>query len=156
MNEYLRTSSDWNNIEKNVNLAVKHVDDNFQLTLVPVVSGLNVRYLDNLIYWWKKTLGDKRCVIKPIILTWPRSMSINVLPKKYIMKSKQSLINVINDCNLDYKSDFQNVFDLLDNHDFSTRANNKLKEEFLYFQEAVNKDYLKQFSYLFEQDDIPL
>lgn len=154
LNEYLRTSSDWNNIEKNVNLAVQHLSDKFFLTLVPVVSGLNVRDLDKLIYWWKKTVGDNRCVINPIILTWPRSMSINVLPKKYVMQAKQSLITAINECGLDYESDFQNVFDLLDNHEFSARANRKLKEEFLYFTEAVNKDYLTKFDYLFEENDI--
>lgn len=151
LNEYLRTSSDWSVIEKNVNAAVKYLDDkSFYLTLVPVVSGLNVKDLSKLIYWWKEKIGNNRCVIKPIILTWPRSMAINVLPKKYIEEAKSSLMIAHKDCNLNWESDFYNVYKLLDDHQFSQRANNKLKEEFTYFSEAVNKDYFKFFNFLFE------
>lgn len=151
LNEYLRTSSNWNDIENNINLAIKNVSNNFYLTLVPVVSGLNIRYLHELIYWWRDKVGqNNRCVIKPIPLVAPRSMSTNVLPKKYIDEIKQSLTNAIQDCKLDPESNFENIFNLLDNHEFSPRANTKLKEEFEYFKEAVNKDYFTKFNYLFE------
>jgi hypothetical protein len=151
LNEYLRTSSNWNDIENNINLAIKNVSSNFYLTLVPVVSGLNIRYLHELIYWWRNKVGqNNRCAINPILLVAPRSMSTNVLPKKYIDEIKKSLTTAIQDCKLDSESNFENVFNLLDNHEFSYRASTKLKEEFEYFKEAVNKDYFTKFNYLFE------
>jgi len=151
LNEFLRTGSNWDTIEKNVDLAIKHVDDNFILTLVPVISGLNVRHVSELIYWWRgKTWHTDRCMIKPITLSLPRTMTINVLPEKYVKESRKLLVEAINDCKLTPGSDFENIFNLLDNHQFSPRANKKLKEEFEYFKEAANKDYFALFSYLFE------
>lgn len=155
LNEYLRTSSNWNTIEKNIDLAIPNVHYDFKLTLVPVTSGLNVLHLDKLIYWWRNKVGDNnRCVIKPIMLSWPRTMSFNVLPKKFVEQARQSLTTAIDECKLDQRSDFQNVFELLDQHQFSRRANKKLKEEFEYFSQATKKDYLNFFSYLFEDNDL--
>jgi organic radical activating enzyme len=151
LNEYIRTSSNWDHIERNIDLVLPHLNKNFYLTLVPVVTGLNIRYLHELIYWWRNKVGEhNRCVINPIPLVAPRSMSTSVMPKKYVDETRQSLITAIQECKLDAPTDFKDVFNLLDNHEFSPRANTKLKEEFSYFNEAVNKDYFTKFKYLFE------
>lgn len=73
---YIRSGSDWNKIESNINFLYNNRSNVLCMNFAPVISVLNIWFLyDLLVYAQKKNIN-----VNPIILDGPNYLSLSVIP----------------------------------------------------------------------------
>lgn len=75
--EYIRSGTSWTKIESNLNQLLKNsLNSNINITLMPVLSILNIWFVDELY----KYARLNSIAVNPIVLTGPDYLALNVVP----------------------------------------------------------------------------
>lgn len=111
-NNFIRSGSDWNQIEKNIKTVLSKNLNNVVLRLTPVISILNIWFLPDL-FMFANYNGIK---VKPYLLEGPDYLSISSLPQEFRLLARQKIDQI-----QDYlsASDYKKLCDkLLDDREF--------------------------------------
>lgn len=88
--EYIRSGTDWQQIEDNLKLLKQF--KNIRIILTPVISILNFWFLPDFLKYAK----DQKLVVAPIVLQGPDYLALDVIPDQL----KQQALNIIDDINI--------------------------------------------------------
>lgn len=83
--EYIRSGTDWQQIENNLKLLKQF--KNISITLTPVISILNFWFLPEFLKYAK----DQKLVVRPIVLQGPDYLALDVMPDQL----KQQALNIV-------------------------------------------------------------
>lgn len=109
-NNFIRSNSDWNFIEGNINSLLPYQNKQFRIVLSPVISLLNIWFLKKLADYAK----NKNLTLEPIVLTGPDFLSVSALPYSLKEQVKDILHSIEGQIE---KSFLNQTFDLLKKND---------------------------------------
>lgn len=151
--EFIRSGSDWTKIKTNLEKIIKINSNKIKINLSPVISILNIWFVDELFEYAKQN----NLSTKPIVLTGPDYLALNVIPDelKNLAQQKLKKIQAHIDENL-YKQLYQmienNINQCLFNHTVShilllDKTRNEKLFDLLPFGHVAKNMILKNYEY---------
>lgn len=111
--EYIRSGTDWTKIQSNLdNLLSNSLNSNISVTLMPVMSVLNIWFVDEL-YEFARL---KNIAVSPIILTGPDYLAIDVIPDELKSLALEKITYIESNYTIDKKI-VQHIKNLINNND---------------------------------------
>ena len=108
---YIRSGTNWASIEKNVTKLIHEADKhkNIKISISPVISILNIWFIDELYKWAKMLSLD----VHPNILQGPDYLALNVIPDELKYKAMHILNNIKAECD---SANWNKMSDMISNN----------------------------------------
>lgn len=114
-NNFIRSNSEWNVIEENLNRLLPYQNKHFKIALSPVISLLNIWFLKDLVDYAK----NKNLDLEPIVLTGPDFLSLSALPYIYKQKVKDIVYSIEDQIERNFVNHIFNLLKKDDQHLFN-------------------------------------
>lgn len=151
LNEILRLGSKWTHLEKNVKYCKNNTGENFKFNIVPAIHGLNLDSI-HLLFDWFINLNFNKFKIRPNVLEHPIEMHVNAV--NFDIEKIRENLQPFKELSCIEHSSFYNLNNLLENHVYNRKLNQRLKEFLKNWNDCHPCNLLEYFSHLFTKENI--